>query len=139
MIQSTSLYCYSLQLSVPQGVITKLQRIHDRAARLINPRTMTMLWDSIEKTRNTRVAIDVFKSLHNLLPKGLNNYFKIHHHKINTRGNGSYVIRPKMRTETGKKSFAYQGACMYNRLDKSIREETSILLFKTKLEVSKTL
>ena len=100
---------------------------------------MTMPWDSIEKTRKTRVAIDVFKSPHTLLPTGLNNYFKIHHHKINTRGNGSYVFLPKMRTETGKKSFAYQGACMYNRLEKFISEETSILLFKKKLELSKVL
>ena len=76
MIRPILLYCYSLQLSLPQGAITKLQRIQDRAARIVNPRTMTMPWDSIEKTRNTRVAIDVFKSLHNLLPKGLNSYFK---------------------------------------------------------------
>ena len=117
----------------------KLHCIQDRASRIVNPRTMTMLWDIIEKTRNTRVAIDVFKSLHNLLPKGLNSYFKIHHHKINTRDNGSYVFLPKMRTETGKKSFVYQGACIYSRLEKSIREETSILLFKKKLELSKTL
>ena len=139
MIRPILLYCYSLQLSLPQGAITKLQRIQDRAARIVNPRTMTMPWDSIEKIRNTRVASDVFKSLHNLLPKGLNSYFKIHHHKINTRGNGSYIFLPKMRTETGKKSFAYQGACIYNRLEKSIREETSILLLKKKLELSKTL
>ena len=49
MIRPILLYCYSLQLSLPQGVITKLQRIQDRTARIVNPRTMTTPWDSIEK------------------------------------------------------------------------------------------
>ena len=111
-------------------MITKLQHIQDRAARIVNPTTKTTPSDSIEKTRNRRVAIDVFKSLHNLLPKSLNSYFKKRHHEMNTRGNGSHVFLPRMRTETGKKSLVYQGECIYTRLEKSIRDETSILLFK---------
>ena len=109
MIQPTLLYCYSLQLSLFQGTTTKLPHKKDRAARIVNPRNKIMSWDSIEKMWNTRVAIDVFKSLHNLLSKGLNSYFKIHHHEINTRGNGSYVFLPKMRTETGKKYLPTKG------------------------------
>ena len=60
-------------------------------------------------------------------------------HEINTRGNGSCVVLPKMRTETGKKSFAYQGARIFNRLEKTTRDEKSILLFKGKLKLSKSL
>ena len=105
----------------------------------MNPRAKLTTWDSIEKTRNTRVAIDVFKSLHNLLPEDLNGYFKRCEHEINTRGNGSCVVLPKMRTETGKKSFAYQGARVFNRLEKTIRDEISLLLFKEKLKLSKSL
>ena len=95
---------------------------------------MSFVFDSIEKTRNTRVVIDVFKSLHNLLPEDLNGYFKRCEHEINTR-----VVLPKMRTETGKKSFAYQGARIFNRLEKTTRDEKSILLFKGKLKLSKSL
>ena len=109
MIRPILLYCYLLQLSLPQGVITKLQPIQDRAARTINPRTKTTSRDSKENARKTRVAIDVFKSLHNLLPKGLISYVKIHYHKINTRGSGSYVFLPKMRTQTGKNRLPTKG------------------------------
>ena len=105
----------------------------------MNPRAKLTTWDSIEKTRNTRVAIDVFKSLHNLLPEDLNSYFKRCEHGINTRGNGSCVVLPKMRIETGKKSLAYQGARIFNRLEKTIRDERSLLLFKEKLKLSKSL
>ena len=70
----------------------------------MKPKAKIMPWDSIEETRNTRVAIDAFKSLHNILPKNLNGYFKICEHEMSTRGNGScvVVVLPKMRTETGK-------------------------------------
>ena len=87
----------------------------------------------------SRVVIDVFKSLRNLLPEDLNGYFKLHMHQINTRGNGSYVILLKMHTETGKKSYAYQGARVFNRFEKTTREETTILLFKMKLKLSNSL
>ena len=43
----------------------------------------------------------------NFLPEDLNGYFKRCEHEINTRGNGSCVVLPKIRTEAGKKSFAY--------------------------------
>ena len=76
MIRPLLLYCYPLQLSLPQGTVNKLQYIQNRAARIVNPSAKITTWDSIEKTRNTRVVIDVFKSLHNLLPEDLNGYFK---------------------------------------------------------------
>ena len=56
MVRSVLLYCYSLQLSQPQRVITKLQRIQDRAALIVNPRTVITSWDHIEKTHNIRVV-----------------------------------------------------------------------------------
>ena len=76
MIRPLLLYCYPLQLSLPQGTVKKLQYIQNRAAKIVNPKAKITPWDSIEKIRNTRVAIDVFKSLHNLLPEDLNGYFK---------------------------------------------------------------
>ena len=104
----------------------------------MNPKAKITSWDSIEKIRNARVAIDVFKSLHNLLPEDLNGCFKRCEHEINTRGNGSCVVLPKMRTETGKKSFPYQGVFIFNRLEKAPRDEISIVLFKEKLKLSKS-
>ena len=63
MIRPLLLYCYPLQLSLPQGTVNKLLYIQNRAARIVNPRAKITSWDRIEKTRNTRVAIDGFKSL----------------------------------------------------------------------------
>ena len=90
--------------------------------------------DSLETIRKRRSAVDVFKSL---------NYTETHSdseirferlvHQKNTRGNGSFVKLPKVRTSFGKKSFAYLGALMFNELDKSLRDERSLLKFKEKI------
>ena len=78
--------------------------------------------------------MDVFKSL---------NYTGTHSdseigferlvHQKNTRGNGLFVKLPKARTSFGKESFAYQGALMFNQLDKSLRDERSLFKFKEKI------
>ena len=69
MIRPLLFYCYTLQLSLPQGTVNKLQYMQNRAAKIVNPKAKITSWDSIEKLRNTRVAIDLFKSLHNFYPK----------------------------------------------------------------------
>ena len=91
MIQPLMLYCYPLQLSLPQGTVNKLQYIQDRAARIVNLRAKLSSYDSIEIARNTKVAIDVFKSLQSVLPEDLNGHFKRCQREIITRGNGSCV------------------------------------------------
>ena len=57
MIRPILLYCYPLQLALPQGTVSKLQCIQDRAARIVSPRAKIESWDSIEKIRNTRVPL----------------------------------------------------------------------------------
>ena len=59
--------------------------------------------------------------------------FKRLEHNKNTCGNGSRLPLPKIRTSIGKKSFAYQGAMIYNQLNKSLRDETSLLRFKNRI------
>ena len=102
MVRPLLLHCYPIQLSLPQGTVNKLQYIQNRAAKIVNPKAKITSWDTTEKTRNTRVAIEVFQSLHNLLPEDLNGCFKRCEHEINARGNDSCLFLPKMCTETGK-------------------------------------
>ena len=96
------MYCYPLKLSIPHGAVKKLHCMQNRAAKTVNPKAKITSWDIIEKIRNTSVAIDVFKSSHNLLLEDLNGYFKRGEHEIYTIGNGFCVVLPKTRSETGK-------------------------------------
>ena len=110
--------------TTPKGLTTKLQHVQDRAVRIVSPSTKITSWDSIEKTWNTRVKFDAFKSVHNLLTKGVNSHFKTHHHKVNTRGRGTFIFLLKMRTETERSHLPTKEHASIAR--KSICEETSI-------------
>ena len=136
MIKPITLYCSPVLSGISKTLKNKLESIQDRAIKIIAETGGIQLdMDSIETTRKRRMAVDVFKSLNHICPESHNTLFKRLSHDKNTRGNGSSVTLPKIRTTFGKKSFAYQGAVIYNQLDKSLRDEISLLRFKS--EISK--
>ena len=97
----------------------QLQSIEDRALTIISIK---------------RVSIDVYKLLNDSCPSLLRNIFVRFEHAKDTRGNGSRLIFPKVRTEAGRKTFAFQGALIVNGLPASIRDERYFLTFKRKIK-----
>ena len=49
---------------------------------------------------------------------------------MNTLNNNKSVVIPKVRTETGRKTFSFQGAKIFNKLTNNLQTETSLLRFK---------
>ena len=45
------------------------------------------------------------------------------------------LMLPPIRTETGKRTFAFQGAQIFNKLPKDIPDEESLMRFKHKLRI----
>ena len=80
-------------------------------------------------------AITIFKCIHDLLPLASCLGFSKLNHGKNTRGNGLNLVLPKVKTESGKKTFAFQGTTLYNKLTRELKEERSLLLFKSKLKL----
>ena len=73
----------------------------------------------------------VFKCVNNVkMSSNFSNYFVRTSHCKNTRGNNSNILIPKVRSENGRKMFAFQGAVQYNKLPMEIRNEQSFVLFK---------
>ena len=108
----------------------KLQKIHDRAKWIIKAEKT---WDSIATIRKRRVAIDVYRHINEIESVGYNSKFSYQDHKYNTRGNGSLVQIPKVKTEAGRSTFGFQGALIFNQLDANIRNEKYYTKFKRKL------
>ena len=138
MIRPILMYCYQQQLGLPKGTIDKRQSIQNRAVAITNPSEPPQNWDKVAEVRNS-VAIDVFKCLNGLSPDQFKNYFKRHQHGKDTRGNNSSLVLPSIRTEAGKRMVAFQGAQIFNKFPKDIRDESSLVLFKQKLSIFKGL
>ena len=55
-------------------------------------------------------------------------------HAKDTQGNGSRLILPKVKAEAGRKTFAFQGALIFNGLPARIRDEHYFLTLKRKIK-----
>ena len=132
MIRPVLLYCYPVYLCVGESAKKKLQSIQDRANKIIAPtKNTTLKMDTLDRIRKKRVSIDVFKSLNDSCPPPLRNIF---YHGKDTRGNGSRLILPKVKTEAGRKTFAFQGTLIFNGLPTDIRNESYFVNFKRKID-----
>ena len=78
-------YCSEVWGCMGKGLCDRLQRLQNRAGRIItfsdyNTRSADILqdlrWDTLQQRRSKQLAISVFKSLSNLYPESLKNMFK---------------------------------------------------------------
>ena len=76
----------------------------------------------------------MYKLLNDSCPSPLRNIFVRFEHAKNTRGNASQIILPKVKTEAGRQTLAFQGALIFNGLPANIREERYYLTFKRRIK-----
>ena len=76
----------------------------------------------------------VFDCLQDNVCTPFKGYFTKIEHNINTRNNGCSLKLPKAKLEFGRRSFAFQGALVYNTLPQHLRNLNSRLLFKSNLK-----
>ena len=78
----------------------------------------------------------VYKSLNDLAPENLGDFFSklsdVHTRVL--RNAKCNLDVPRMRKAYGKKSFAFRGANVWNKLDSEVKLAPSIQSFKTKLK-----
>ena len=67
------------------------------------------------ETIRSRSALKVFRTVHN------------------TRGSGYNLLLPKVRTETARKSFYFNGSKLFNNIASEIKDSKSIVIFKTRI------
>jgi len=76
----------------------------------------------------------VFDCLQDNVCTPFKGYFTKIERNINTRNNGCSLKLPKAKLEFGRRSFAFQGALVYNTLPRHLRNLNSMFLFKSNLK-----
>ena len=82
--------------------------------------------DPSKNRREVDPAIVIFKCLH-VSPLTSCFGFSLLNHGKNTRGNGLNLVLPKVKTQSGEKTFAFQGVMLYNNIIGELKEEQSML------------
>ena len=93
-------------------------------------------WVDLETQRKAHKCILVFKCLNNLAPSYLSDYFirNCNVHSYNTRKRNDMHL-PKPKLTLGKRTFRYSGALHFNNLPTTIKEATSLPIFKNLLRL----
>ena len=76
----------------------------------------------------------VFDCLQDNICTPFKGYFTKIEHNINTRNNGCSLKLPRAKLEFERRSFAFQGALVYNTLPLHLRNLNSRFLFKSNLK-----
>ena len=134
IIKPALLCCYPVYISLGDSANVKLQSIKDRAHKIVgNDNDVSLKWDRLEQIRKKRISIDAFKSINGISSESAQNTFTKLDHCKNTRRNVSLLILPKMGNESGRKTFTFQGAAIYNSLPSDIRNESHFVTLKRKI------
>ena len=138
-------YCCIVWDSISETQIANLQKLQNRAARIITgasylQRSSDVLcelgWMTLEAMRKRQKAILMFKILNGLTPPYLSQMFthSASFHDYGLRSSRMNLALPKSRTDFYRNSFSFTGAKIWNELPNSLKEETSLKRFMGKLD-----
>ena len=125
MILPVMLYCSNAFINIVDSRKQRFENVQMRALKIVNGQSNSAGLPTVQQIRNRNCAVDVFKCLHGLAPPAYNDYFIRTSHARNTRGNNKNLVLPKVRRESGRKTFAFYGAKIFNSLSNDMKTETS--------------
>ena len=138
-------YCCEVWDSIDATLSNRLQKLHNRSARIImnckNEHGQSSLalgllgWKTLEEQRAQSTARLMYKVLHNMAPTKLNEIFNMSNtvHGHNLRGSNSTFFLPRPRTEYLKKSISFRGPKIWNSLSEQARNSESLSIFNANI------
>lgn len=144
LIQPLFDYCDVVWDNMPITTATRLQKLQNRAARVITSqgyevRSSELIdqlhWKRLCHSRAEHMTIMMYKVLNNMAPSYLRDHFKIYtlDNTYALRNKEMSLVLPKPLTEYLKKTFIYRGVQIWNELPSQMRCEISLNNFKKSL------
>ena len=128
-------YCSHVWNNCSQTLKTKVQRLQNRAARVITGDTYDIRskdvlsklgWNNLEERRNSQTISYVNNALQKNCPEGITEMFQFSsNHNHNLRSNNLMLRLAKPETNAMKKSFSYAAANIWNSQSISERKKES--------------
>ena len=139
-------YCNSLLMDVNVSDIERLQRVQNRAARVImhaqkydhaTPLLNKLHWLPVKKRIMFKVALMVYKCVHNLAPDYLSSLLHTPQetrYNLRSRVDNTLLHVPRVSSKKGEQSFDFSGPTVWNSLPNNVRSCTSVESFKRNLK-----
>ena len=139
-------YCCSVRGSCGETRLRALQKLQNRAARIVSnssyDTSATLLiknlkWLTVTAMIKSETATMTYKAITGLAPNYLSNLFTKNTDRnidINLRNAVNDLYFPRMTTSKGQKAISHHGAKTWNQLSSDIKETNSLNSFKCQLK-----
>ena len=135
-------YCNSLYLNISENLVEKIYRVHKSAARFVRgerkgvsvrQQLKKLHWLPVSARTKFKIGCIMFWVHRNAKsPDYISSLFALNNKSANEKRRTNFVL-PKCKTETMKKSFAYQGGSLWNSLPDFVTASESYLSFRKNL------
>ena len=145
LVVSSLDFCNALLQDLPEYQLTRLQKIHNRAARLvvftpvsshITPVLEQLHWLTVRQRIVFKVLVFIYKALHDLAPEYLSHL--LHPRTRNPRLRQLHDrLQPAVTPASisiGRRGFDVTGPIIWNELSLTLRDAPSLALFKRHLK-----
>ena len=131
-------YCDVAWSSIGKIERDKLDRAQRRAAKIVlktkdSDAEKNLKWLPLSMRRDMHTINFTFKCFKGSPPIFFKDYFKVFRTVHNTRGSGHNLLLPKVRSETARKSFYFNGSKLFNNIASEMKDTKSVLIFKTRI------
>ena len=127
-------YCDIAWSSIGKTTCARLDKLHERASKLILPQSMEPLkhlkWLPLAKRRDIHTTTMTFRCMSGKVPVSFKQYFKRNSYLYELRKNKNSLMIPRVKTEIARGSFYYSGAKLYNNLPNKVKMSLSMSALK---------
>ena len=142
LVSSHLNYCDVVWDNCGITLTNKLQKIQNRGARIINnspwhssgrENISSLNWQTLGDKRKDNIAIMMFRILNSQAPTYLFDKFSHISHCYNTRQSELNVNTMRPKSDSGKRTFLFRGAHVWNSLPENIQSSNNTGCFKRRL------
>ena len=136
-------YCNSLLTGLKQHDLNRLQKLQNKAARLIHlkpkyshvtPLLMDLHWLPVNQRIVFRTALNMYKTVSNIFPSYISDILDLSKPKREGLRSQSNLVVPRTSKKAGDRAFSIAGPQSWNSLPITIRNASSVEQFKRLLK-----
>ena len=144
-IESQFNYCPHVWMFYNRTINNKINRLHERALRIVYKDENLSFQDLLDKDGTVKVhdrtlqrlAIEMYKAKNNLSPLPMQELFKDQPKRYDLRNNRCWQVPDVKTVAYGKETIRYRGPKTWDLVPSDIKNAQSLIEFKTKIKKRK--